>query len=144
MKKAASDEAIFGRFFISTPDFEFANFTVSELLDVYLDQGYQDRDLAQSRTELLEFLAKAESGKQFFDLLKQKGLHGFQKSESWGVALMKYALEYQNLPNDHKKAGEIRPLLEIAQLLVTARGAGYLRSLQKFKIDPDTGELIKK
>jgi hypothetical protein len=141
LKKAASDGAFFGRFFISLPDFEFANFTVSELLEVFLDLAGQSHDEVPSKAELLPFVEKAESGKQFFDLLKQKGQQGIQKGETWGIALMNYALQHQELPRDHRKAGETRPILVVARLLVNARDAGYLRSLERLKIDPDTGEL---
>lgn len=143
LKKAATDGTFFGRFFISSPDFEFANFTVSELVDVLLDAI---RDLSQvpSRNEIRPLVASTKSAKQFFDALKQYGFQEIEKGEAWGVALMNYALQHHELPQDRKKAGKTRPVIEVARLLVNARDAGYLRSLEAFRVDPDTGELREK
>jgi hypothetical protein len=66
--------------------------------------------------------------------LKKKGL--FQKvgkSEAWGEALMKYALQHQEFPKEHKNAGNLRPLIEVARLLMKARVAGYVRSVTAYK-----------
>lgn len=144
LKKAATDGTFFGRFFISSPDFEFANFTVSELMDVLLDLARRDRDQVPARGEIMPLVARAKSGKQFFDALKQNGLQEIGKNQAWGVALMNCALQHQELPQDHEKAGETRPVIEVARLLVNARDAGYLRSLEAYKVDPDTGELREK
>jgi hypothetical protein len=144
LKKAATDGSFFGRFFVSCPDFEFANFTVSELTDVLLDLAGRDCDQVPSRNEILPLVASAKSGKQFFDVLKQYGLYETGKSETWGVALMNCALQNQELPRNHKNAGEKRPVVEISRLLVNARDAGYLRSLEALRVDPDTGDLREK
>jgi hypothetical protein len=144
LKKAATDGTFFGRFFISSPDVEFANFTVSELVDVYLDLASRDLDQVPSRNKIRPLVASAKSKKQFFDALKQHGFPEIGKGETWGVALMNYALRHHELPQDHKKAGETRPIIEVARLLVNARNAGYLRSLETFRVDPDTGELREK
>jgi hypothetical protein len=144
VKKAATDGTFFGRFFISSPDFEFANFAIGELVDVLLDLAGQEHDHVPARAEIMSVVAGVKSGKQFFDALKQAGFQEVTKSESWGVALMNYALQHQDLPQDHKKAGETRPIIEVARLLVNARDVGYLQSLETYKVDPDTGELRKK
>ncbi len=144
VKKAATDETFFGRFFISTPDFEFANFTLTELINILLDFASREHDQVPARGEIMSLVAGAKSGKQFFDALKQTGLQELGKSEAWGVALMNYALQHHDLPQDHKKAGHNRPVIEVARLLVNARDVGYLQSLETYKVDPDTGEFRKK
>lgn len=144
LKKAATDGVFFGRFFISSPDFEFANFTVSELLDALLDLAERDHEQVPKKSEIMARMAGTKSNKQFFDVLKQNGLQDIGKSEAWGVALMNYALQHTSLPHEHKKAGGTRPIIEVAQLLVRARDAGYLRSLEAFRVDPETGELREK
>ena len=57
---------------------------------------------------------------------------------------MNHALNHPVLPQDHANAGKTRPVIEIARLLVHARDSGYLRSLEKYKVDPDTGEFREK
>lgn len=144
LKKAAIDGTFFGRFFISSPDFEFANFTVDELVDVLLELAGRDHDKVPTREEVMLLAARAESGKQFFDALKQNGLQEIGKSEVWGLALMNYALQHWKLPSNHKNAGKTRPVIEVAQLLVNVRDVGYLRSLEEYRVDPETGEFREK
>jgi hypothetical protein len=145
LKKAAADEAFFGRFFISSPDFEFSNFTVDEMIDVLLDLEARENIQIPARDEIAPLVAQAKSGKQFFDSLKKhEQLRRVGKSETWGEALMKYALQHPDFPQGHKKAGEIRPAIEIARLLIKARDAGYVHSIEKYKVDPATGKLLKK
>lgn len=144
LMKAAREEVFFGRFFISSPDFEFANFTVSELVDILLDTPWRDYDQAPTRSEILPLVATISSMKQFNDTLQRVGYSQINKNESWGMALMNYALRVPNLPSDHKRAGTMRPVIELAKLLVLARDAGYLRSLEAYKVDPETGILIEK
>jgi hypothetical protein len=145
LKKAAADEAFFGRFFISSPDFEFSNFTVDEMIGVLLDLEARNNSHIPARDEIAPLVAQAQSGKQFFDSLKKHELlQRVGKSETWGEALMKYALQHPEFPQGHKKAGEIRPAIEVARLLIKARDAGYVRSIEKYKVDPATGKLLKK
>jgi len=144
VKKAATDGTFFGRFFISSPDFEFANFAVGELIGVLLDLAGREHDQVLGRDEIMSVVAETKSGKQFFEALKQAGIQEIAKSEAWGAALMNYGVQHQELPQDHKKAGETRPVIEVARLLVNARDVGYLQSLETYKVDPDTGQLRKK
>jgi hypothetical protein len=144
LKKAAADGAFFGRFFISSPDFEFANFSLSELVNVLLELTAADHDPPPTRDQISQLVDGAASNKALFDALKQSELRSVSKSERWGAALMKHALQHRNLPSDHNRAGATRPIIEVAQLLIRARDAGYLRSLEGYEVDPETGELQKK
>jgi len=134
LNKAKDNEIFFGESFISSPDFEFANFTVDEMIDVLLDLEERENIEIPSRDQIAPLVEQAQSGKQFFESLKKKGL--FQKvgkSEAWGEALMKYALQHQEFPKEHKNAGNLRPLIEVARLLMKARVAGYVRSVTAYK-----------
>ncbi|MCK9502149.1 MAG: hypothetical protein M0Q52_09960 [Lascolabacillus sp.] len=145
LKKAAAEESFFGRFFISSPDFEFANFTVDEMIDVLLELEARDNIQIPAKDEIAPLVAQTQSGKQFFESLKKNELlQRVGKSETWGEALMKYALQHPEFPQGHKKAGEIRPAIEVARLLINARDAGYVRSIETYKVDPATGELLKR
>lgn len=68
LKRAATNGDFFGRFFISFPDFELANFTVEELVDVVLKIAGQDGDQEAKRSKLMALASAAKSGKQFFEV----------------------------------------------------------------------------
>ena len=144
LKRAVTSDVFFGRFFILTPDFEFANFTVEEMLDVSLNLAGRDRVDVPVRDDILPAIAVVKSSTEFFQVLKQNGLSEINKGESWGAALMSYALLHPEWPQGHKKVGETRPIIEIARFVVNARSGGYIRTIETFKVDPDTGELLKK
>jgi hypothetical protein len=144
VKQAAASGRFFGRFFISSPDIEFANFSLSELTEIALQTVPRDGRVVPAVNELASLVAEAKSGEHLLELLEQQGLSGVRKSETWGVALMNFALRHQVLPPDHKKAGERRWILNVAELLIQARNAGYLRSLRSLVVNADTGELLPK
>ena len=133
------------------------------LTSMGLDYGVKVRCYVEGETELgalvsavgeaggTEFInlrgqvvEKRGKGLSFATSLKNELLQRVGKSETWGEALMKYALQHPEFPWGHKKSGEIRPAIEVARLLINARNAGYVRSIEKYKVDPATGELFKK
>jgi hypothetical protein len=144
LRKAARDKKFFGRFFISTPDFEFANFTPNELANVISGLAQQPNSHSLAYEKILSLISKAKSGKQCFEYLKEDVLLEVGKGEKWGEHLMNYALSHKKLPRDHTNAGQTRPIIEVANLLIIARGAGYIRSIDKYNVDPNTGELREK
>jgi hypothetical protein len=144
VKKAAKDGNFFGRFFIASPDFEFANFTIEELVDVVLTLAARDGHGAPPRDEILSYVKAAKSGKEFFAALKSTSLCHIEKSADWGVAVMAHAIRHPELPQGHRQAGKTRPVIEAARLIINARRAGYVRSLERFEVDPETGEFREK
>jgi hypothetical protein len=88
--------------------------------------------------------AHAKSGKAFLAALKRSGLANIDKSEAWGVTLMGRALKTPHLPHGHVRSGLIRPIVEVARLLLQARDSGYVRSVEKLIVDPNSGELRDK
>lgn len=144
LKKAAKDGAFFGRFFIFSPDIELGNFSVDELVDVLLTLATRDQEKSPSRNEFLSQVSAAKSGKEFFAALTNTGLHNIDKSMDWGIALMSYAIPHPEFPQSHRLAGKMRPVIDAARLVVNARHAGYVRSLERFKVDSETGELREK
>jgi len=129
LKKAAREGRFFGRFFISTPDFEFGNFTLTELVDVICKLASQAGEGTPSRDNILQIVNQARSGKEFFAKLSRGGIQSIGKGEAWGVALMNLALESPELPPDHENSGKRRGIVEVAELLLSGRRAGYVRSL---------------
>lgn len=142
IKKAARDGNFFGRFFVSDPDFEFANFTLDELLDTaneIVSRGTTTFDMPSARTAT----AHTRSGRAFLSALQQLGFARVGKSEAWGAALMERAIKVPLLPAGHARQGAVRPIVEVARLLVRARNSGYVRSIENLVVDPETGELRK-
>lgn len=144
LRKAAADDKFFGRFFVASPDFEFANFSIDELLDVALDHVADNETEVPSRSDILPQVQMAKSGKEFFKGLKSAGISNVEKSEDWGEALMAYAVRRPELPEGHAQAGKTRPVIEAARIVINTRRAGYVRSMERYEVDPDTGELREK
>lgn len=147
LKKAAKDEVFFGRFFIASPDFEFSNFEVKELVNVLLQIASQMREQVPSIEEILPTVSGTKSAKEFFGALKRNGfddLSELGKNEEWGQALMIYALQNPNRFQDGQSSNSERQVVDIARLLIRARRSGYLRSLERYRVDPETGQLIEK
>jgi hypothetical protein len=145
IKRAASAGDFFGEFFIAIPDFEFANFSIRELCEIAAD-GMTGVDGRQWNgvNRLMDATRGAESGGEFFRLLREAGVSEIAKSELWGICLMRYASKHQTCPPEHPAAGKTRPVVEAARLLIQARRAGYLASLTGHRLNPETGRLVRK
>jgi len=141
LKKAVRDGHFFGRYFVATPDFELANFTVDELVDVALGLAARDNGALPARDDILSHVRLAKSGKEFFAGLNAAGLDGVDKSDAWGEALMAHAVKHQELPKEHKQADKTRPVIEAAHFVINARRSGYSQSVERYTVDPETGEL---
>jgi len=93
---------------------------------------------------ILPIVASATSGRSFMALLRDSPLRDVDKGEQWGKELMRRALSTETLPRGHKRAGVLRPVVDAARRLMMAREAGYLRSLDGYVLDPETGDLRPK
>ena len=141
VRKAAIDGAVFAPFCIFDPDVEFANFTIDELVAVAIDLARRRLDVIPPAKEILLAVGSSSSGREFFKRLGCTALAGLGKNEEWGAALMRHALQAELLPSGHPRAGAVRPLIDAARLLMRARGSGYVRSVEKATVDPQTGEV---
>ena len=137
----------FAPFFLSSPDFERANFTDDELLvllDAFNDsrrvQG-QDRHIASDPQVPASFHASAPAPQPVSEETRQ--LPRLPKSSAWGAALMSYALEHPDLPSKHHGQGR-RPMMTAAELLVRACRAGFQLSVESLIVDVSTGLPIEK
>lgn len=149
LRKAAGDEKFHGVFQVSTPDFELANFTIAELLDIALTISASTRDDGQDRRytpdELLPDLIGSTSGDNFFRRLHTGGrLTDVYKGEEWGAALMAHAITNQKFPVGHARAGQERPVIEFARMLIRAERAGFRFSLEYEKVNAETGRLQRR
>lgn len=146
LKKAAAEGRFFGVYFICEPDVELANFTIDELIDASIEAASQIASNAAipSRQDIATAGASAKSGKEFEAGLKSIGFGSVCKNELWGATLMRRALSDPTLPATHAQAGAERPLVDAASYIVRGTRSGYLRSIAKLKVNPDTGKLESK
>lgn len=144
LKKAAEDEVFFGRFFLSDPDFALGNFTREELVTIALGLTGREREALPSRAEIDAAISAADSESTFIRGLKKVGIDDVDKGADWGTALMDYALSHPEFPEGHSQAGRERPCIEMAKLLLRARHSGFRRSVERYKVDPETGELVER
>lgn len=144
VRKAAKDGNFFGRFFIADPDFEFANFTVDELVNVVLALAARGDGEVPAHHDILPLVEGLQSGKEFFKALRKTSLCHVDKSFQWGVELMKHAIDCPKLPQGHPQFGNTRPAIEAARLVIDARRSVYAHSLDRLEVDPETGELREK
>lgn len=143
----AEDEGMFGRFFLSKPDFEFANFEIEELEEV-LWTWIGGESPSQADRDLLHDHVKDTAGStDFFKGVKRAALSlprlfEYDKCEQWGEELMKFAWEHP------LKLNRQRPLIEAVELAVRwekiINMEPYEISKKSYMVNPQTGELIKR
>ena len=148
LKKAASEKRMHGRFYLSFPDFELANFNIEELMRVAiataLECNFDDEEVSKRLVKKLPLVSKAKSAKEFMRMLPSEIKDGVSKGEAWGEALMKYAIAHPTFPAGHSRAGEEREIVDAARVLIRAQDVGYLRSVKIEELDPETGKMVKR
>lgn len=148
IKKAASEKRIHGRFYLSSPDFELANFSIEELLRVAIATAlacdFDDGKVSKRLAKELPLVSKAKSAKEFMRLLPSELKDAVTKGEAWGEALMKYAIAHPMFPAGDSRAGKEREIFDAANVLVRAQDVGYLRSVDMEELDPETGKMVKR
>ncbi|WP_133246247.1 hypothetical protein [Acidovorax sp. 99] len=146
VKRAASEKRIHGRFYLSSPDFELANFNIEELLRIAiataLSCNFDNEEVNKRLIEELPIVSEAKSAKEFMRLLPSDIRDGVTKGETWGAALMKYAIAHPIFPANDSRTGEEREIFDAARVLVRAQDVGYLRSVEMEELDPETGKMV--
>jgi hypothetical protein len=98
VRRAAEDGQICGSFFISYPDFEFANFTLDELEAILWSIAQKNDVPEEARGKLHEALKGATTGKEFMKrankVLREYVGKDVSKGSAWGEQLMEYALAH--------------------------------------------------
>lgn len=145
VRKASEDDEICGMFSISKPDFEFANFTRSELEEI-LWNILKEKEIStvESRQKLKEVIAGTNSGKEILSSAKKSfpALNHVDKGKPWGRILMDYAWKNPEILDEQTKKKKVRPIIEIVHIAVHAVRANYQSSRRKYKVDPQTGRQV--
>ncbi|MCF8112012.1 MAG: hypothetical protein K9J85_11050 [Desulfobacteraceae bacterium] len=139
VRKAAEDDEICGMFFFSKPDFEFGNFTKSELEEIIWAE-LKKKQVDDQNSQLL--LSEAISGEAILGAVKKQfpELHDIGKGRQWGRLLMDHAWQNPDIRINGTK--QRRQIIEIVNYIVKAVEVNYQYNRCKFKTDPKTGQQI--
>jgi len=133
VKKAAEEDILSGGFFLSSPDVEFENFSLDQLVDVVCELCGESNVDMPDKSAILKEVAGVKNGKSFFKALDGAGVDtSVTKGEDWGRALMKYAID-----NDIDCS-----LFDAAQKVAHAASIKFQYSRDKFRVDVNTGKPI--
>ncbi len=130
---------VVGSVFMSKPDFEFWNFTLSELVDVAArmdeSQGLPVEGLRGA--DWNEVATGAEFDKRYSSA---SASHRPLKGEKWGRTLARFAAEHPKRPGD----SEERPFLQAVTHAILARSSNYGHDKENFRIDPATYRRVQR
>jgi hypothetical protein len=140
IRKALEEDEVCGAVFVSRPDFEFANFTITEL-SAFISAISRETDPgAPSPEALQQTLEGVKSASEFFHKLKSTfpETAPLDKGEEWGARLMRYAWENpETLPSSEPP--KKRPIVAAVEMALGATSANYLHTRRDFRVDPDSG-----
>lgn len=145
LRKAAEDDSFCGEFDISSPDFEFGNFSVEELTDVAWQMALEQNAGAEWRERFSWACARASSGKEFARCASA-AIPNFRleiaKGKRWGKLLMAYAAKNPNRIDPKSGKSAPRPFLQLAQDAFNAVDASFHVHRRKMRVDPKSGRLV--
>jgi hypothetical protein len=145
LRKTLRDGHCFAPYFTSKPDFERANFTSTELVQLF-DEFQLERQPAGEAFVGSTSMATDTSQLRATALATAEALPklpSFPKSASWGAFLMEHALAHPDMPTERLNHVR-RPILEAAHLLLRACRAGFQYSVDNLTVDEATGGLVSK
>jgi hypothetical protein len=143
--KAVQEDEMFGMFFISTPDFEFENFTRDELVETLWQVALERGAHLSEKELLLQETSAAQSAKEFFRAAKKvvPSLQGFDKGKAWGARLMDLATNSRKFRRNDG-SWKTRPIIEAIILARHTADCNYFRSRKECEVDQTTGRIVKK
>lgn len=134
ISRAAADDLICGRVFVSRPDVELGNFGRDELKSV-LWEARSVGTPARLERALEQAVECANSGKELIGAAK-RALHphlaAVEKGDAWGTLLGKFAADHP------KREGKVRPVVEAVWLALAFPGQSHDWTLREYLIDPTT------
>lgn len=140
VRRQVEQNNVVGLIVAQGPDFEFANFTIDELVEIAarLDEA----DGASGDEVRKGDWSAVVSGRTFEE--RYKDLSARQprslKGEEWGAAMARYALDHPNRSDD----GTERPFLSAIRQALRGRAVSYDYQQDNFHIDPQTFGLIER
>lgn len=135
VQKAAKDDVLSGGFFLSSPDIEFENFSLDDLIEVVCIFCTEQNVETPDETTIRKATTEAKTGEEFFKVLKRIDLNkSVTKGEAWGAALMEYAIK-------NKIDCQI---VKAVNLILHASKIKFQYSRDRFRVDLETGEPMKR
>lgn len=141
VKKAAHDDEICGSFFISHPDFEFANFDLSELEEIIWNWILEDapQRTITDRNVLHDKIKDVKNGEELLSKVKATPqFNDVTKGSDWGKRLIQYALQHPRRQNKY------RPIIEAIHMALRTKGANYQSTRNNYRVDENSGQLVKR
>jgi hypothetical protein len=143
VKKAAKDDEICGCFFISKKDFEFANFDLSELEEVLWRIASEDSEnipVDEDRQKLHDSIKNIQNAEELLKRARRSlpQLSHISKGQVWGEKLIEFAGEYP------LRQGKERQVIKAIQIALTTRTSSYEGTRREYRVDENTGQLIKR
>lgn len=143
VRQAAKDDEMFGMFFVSTPDFESANFTLSELQQILWATALEaDCDPAAESTFIAQTSA-SQNAKELLNLARKTApaITGFSKGKAWGEKLMQFARKNTKM-NSADGTVVTRPIIEAIYHARHALQCNYHMSRKSSRVDEGTGKIV--
>lgn len=128
---------------MSEPDFEGANFSDTELADlVRVLANEQGVPVSISGEEISEERRRgARSTEEAIKTCLKGQAYPFKKDRAWGERLADWASDHPYI-DDQSAKGERQVVQVFAHLLRAAR-SDYKGSIERFMVDPETGEIVQ-
>ncbi len=140
LRTAASQDELFGRFFLSEPDFEIGNFAINELEEILLEAATENGAKTEDRPLLS--LASPRSGKEVLEQARKllpEYLGRIKKDREWGQRLMSYAWKSPQRCDTETK----RPVVEAVEEAVRTKLYPYEISRRGHRVNPENGRLVE-
>ena len=143
LKKAVENDEMFGMFFVSYPDFEFANFTLDELVEILWDIASENGAEPSEKQELVERTSSARTGKELFKLARQAvtALGRADKGDVWGKKLMSFAQKNPQMKQSDGSSRD-RPVIEAIYEALHTIDCNYYLSRKECRVDITTGRIV--
>lgn len=144
LRQAVKSNQICGCYFVSSPDFEFENFDLSELQEIVWNIAIERGADVTRKAFFLTATSGTKKGKTFFQGVERATsdipeLWNVAKGEEWGKRLLQYALSHPDKVN-----GDARLCIKAIRLAFNTRAASYNYTRLHFRVDPKTGESVKR
>lgn len=144
VRKAAQEDEICGGFFVSSPNFEEANYTLDELAKILWEAALEQGVGGDGEDDFIRLASGGGSFKSMLQMIKDQYplLNQIGKGKEWGERLMRYALSAPYRPGDGGPAPTKRPIIEAVDAAMRARKSNYLTTRRRFRVDANSGRLI--
>jgi len=147
VERAAKEDRFAGSFFVATPDFECANFSVRELIDIALSISHESNPATPGaangrRDELIRRGTGVTNNLELLQLLSEGGISDVSKHAGWGRALMSHAIQHPHFGADDPRSGTKRQIVEAVEVILRIGSIGFQRSLARERVDPSSGRAV--